>query len=235
LFYKNNTDKLITIKTIITMRNFFLTMVLFTPLLGYSQVGVNTQNPQGIFHIDVAKDNPSSASPSLTQQSNDVLVNNEGNLGIGTTIPTNKLHIVGTNPLRLEGLQASFGTVGSLTVNSTVVVQLRSSSSISAAKGTGSVTITANNTFVNTAISTKTFDNLNEMTGNTFTASSTGLYKVNLIISYPQRASSEDGGDGYLGFARISLNGIQQSFTSPKLLYLKRLEVYHLLPVPTLR
>lgn len=139
-----------------------------------------------------------------------------GNVGIGTSSATNKLHINATNPIRLEGLQGASGTVGSLSVNSTGVVQLRNSSNISAASSNGIVTITLNNTFTNATISTKTFDNLNEMSGNTFTAIATGLYKVDFIINYPQRDASEDDGDGYMGYAQISLNGAQQSFTSTK-------------------
>ncbi|MBV8328332.1 hypothetical protein [Chryseobacterium sp.] len=139
-----------------------------------------------------------------------------GNVGIGTSSATNRLHINATNPIRLEGLQGASGTVGSLSVNSTGVVQLRNSSNISAARGTGTVIITLNNTFTNTATSAKTFDNLNEMSGNTFTANATGLYKVDFMINYPQRAATEDDGDGYMGYSQISLNGIQQSFTSTK-------------------
>lgn len=139
-----------------------------------------------------------------------------GNIGIGTSFATSKLHINATNPLRLEGLQAASGTAGSLTINNTGVVQLRNASNISAAKGTGIVTITLNNTFNNTSVSSKTFDNLNEMLGNTFTAASTGLYKVDFLVNYPQRDITEDDGDGYMGYAQISLNGIQQAFTSTK-------------------
>ncbi|AZA89776.1 Uncharacterised protein [Chryseobacterium nakagawai] len=139
-----------------------------------------------------------------------------GNIGIGTSTATNKLHINATNPLRLEGLQGASGPVGSLTVNSTGVVQLRNSSNVSTARGTGVVTITLNNTFTNAIISAKTFDNLNELTGNTFTANAAGLYKVDFMVNYPQRDTNEDDGDGYMGYAQISLNGIQQSFTSNK-------------------
>ncbi|MDN3692396.1 hypothetical protein QWZ06_09005 [Chryseobacterium tructae] len=139
-----------------------------------------------------------------------------GNVGIGTSSATNKLHINATNPVRLEGLQGASGTVGSLSVNNIGVVQLRNSSNVSAARGTGIVTITLNNTFTNATISAKTFDNLSEMSGNTFTATATGLYKVDFMINYPQRNASEDDGDGYMGYAQISLNGIQQSFTSTK-------------------
>nr|WP_315035145.1 hypothetical protein [uncultured Chryseobacterium sp.] len=139
-----------------------------------------------------------------------------GNVGIGTSAATNKLHIIATNPIRLEGLQGASGTVGSLSVNSTGVVQLRNASNISAARATGTVTITLNNTFTNAAFSAKTFDNLNEMSGNSFTANAAGLYKVDFMINYPQRDATEDDGDGYMGYAQISLNGVQQSFTSTK-------------------
>jgi len=34
----------------------------------YSQVGINTVNPQAVFHIDGQKDNPSTGAPSTAQQ-----------------------------------------------------------------------------------------------------------------------------------------------------------------------
>ena len=47
-----------------------------------------------------------------------------GNIGIGTTTPTNKLHIVAaTNPLRLEGLQGGVSTDSVMTVDGTGVVR----------------------------------------------------------------------------------------------------------------
>jgi hypothetical protein len=128
-------------------------------------------------------------------------------VGIGTALPTNKLHVNATDPLRLEGLQASSGSSGTLAVNSTGVVQLRNSSSISALRATGNVAITTNNTFTTIGTPTETFDNLNEFTGTTFTAASTGLYKVDFSINYPQRANTEDSGDGYIAYATINLNG----------------------------
>ncbi|MCS3532992.1 hypothetical protein [Chryseobacterium sp. JUb7] len=130
-----------------------------------------------------------------------------GNVGIGTASPSNILHVNATNPVRLEGLQVSSGSAGTLAVNSTGVVQLRNSSSISAVRATGNITITVNNTFTNIATAAETFDNLNEFAGNTFTAAATGLYKVDFQIVYPQRGNTEDGGDGYMAYARISLNG----------------------------
>ncbi len=48
-----------------------------------------------------------------------------GNIGIGTTTPTNKLHIVSSNnPLRLEGLQGGVSTDSVMTVDGTGVVRM---------------------------------------------------------------------------------------------------------------
>lgn len=61
--------------------------------LAYSQVGVNTPNPQGAFHIDGAKDNPATGAPDAAQQSNDFTVTPTGRVGIGNVAPTSNLHI----------------------------------------------------------------------------------------------------------------------------------------------
>lgn len=49
----------------------------------YSQVGINTTNPLGIFHIDGNKDN--TTLPTPTEQANDFIVSPTGSTGIGTT------------------------------------------------------------------------------------------------------------------------------------------------------
>jgi hypothetical protein len=51
------------------------------------QVGIQTSNPQGSFHIDGAKDNPVSGIPTANQQANDVIITPEGRLGVGTIAP----------------------------------------------------------------------------------------------------------------------------------------------------
>ncbi|WP_123912695.1 hypothetical protein [Chryseobacterium pennipullorum] len=81
-----------------------------------AQVGINTSNPQGVFNIDGAKDNPATGTPNASQQANDVAVTTAGNMGIGLTAPTNKLHVNGTNPLRLQGLTAGAMSTDLLTV-----------------------------------------------------------------------------------------------------------------------
>ena len=56
----------------------------------YSQVGIKTEKPIGIFNIDGQKDNGGSLTPNAAQQLNDVVVLSNGNTGLGTTTPTQK-------------------------------------------------------------------------------------------------------------------------------------------------
>lgn len=60
---------------------------------GFAQVGVNTTNPQGIFHIDAGKDNATTGTPTAAQQANDVVVTSTGRIGIGVISPTAKLQV----------------------------------------------------------------------------------------------------------------------------------------------
>lgn len=61
----------------------------------YSQVGVNTTLPLQSFHIDGKKDNPPGEKPNAAQEANDVVVDVNGNVGIGTINPTTKLDVKG--------------------------------------------------------------------------------------------------------------------------------------------
>ncbi len=67
--------------------NFALTFAMFSTI--YGQVGVNTSNPQGSFHIDgkssAATTNPTSGIPSATQLTDDFIVKSTGQMAIGTT------------------------------------------------------------------------------------------------------------------------------------------------------
>ncbi|WP_431610003.1 hypothetical protein [Chryseobacterium sp. 'Rf worker isolate 10'] len=71
-----------------------LTAISFS-ILGFSQVGINTTNPQGTLHVDGAKDNPATGAPTAAQQLNDFTVTNTGNVGVGKTVPTEKIDVVG--------------------------------------------------------------------------------------------------------------------------------------------
>ncbi|GAA5084860.1 hypothetical protein GCM10023210_05110 [Chryseobacterium ginsengisoli] len=81
---------------------------LVTFSASFAQVGVNTTNPQGIFHVDGAKDNNSTGAPNAAQQVNDFVVTSSGNVGIGTTTPASKMEInsgaANTSGLRLTNL-----------------------------------------------------------------------------------------------------------------------------------
>ncbi|WP_048512320.1 hypothetical protein [Chryseobacterium sp. FH2] len=60
---------------------------VFVSILSFAQVGINTSNPQNTFHIDGAKDNPATGTPSATEQANDFIVTSTGSTGIGTNAP----------------------------------------------------------------------------------------------------------------------------------------------------
>jgi hypothetical protein len=77
----------------------------------FSQVGIGTQNPQGILHIDGAKDNPTSGVPTATQALNDVIVRSTGAVGIGTTSPTSNLSVNGSLALKYTAVSTASYTI----------------------------------------------------------------------------------------------------------------------------
>ncbi|REC79627.1 hypothetical protein DRF60_04235 [Chryseobacterium elymi] len=76
-----------------------------------AQIGINTPNPQATFHIDGAKDNPATGTPSPAQQANDVVVTAQGRLGVGTNTPTNNLEVnsgtTGTSGMKITQLPSA--------------------------------------------------------------------------------------------------------------------------------
>lgn len=68
------------------MKNFFIVIVL-TSQFTFSQVGINTTNPQGILHIDPRKNNPLTGAPSASQQIDDFVITSSGAIGIGKNVP----------------------------------------------------------------------------------------------------------------------------------------------------
>jgi hypothetical protein len=60
-----------------------------------AQIGINTNNPQTVFHVDGSKDNALTGTPSDTQVANDFVVTNEGKVGIGTITPQANLEVKG--------------------------------------------------------------------------------------------------------------------------------------------
>lgn len=74
----------------------------------FAQVGVNTSNPQSTFHIDGAKDNSATGTPTAAQQLNDFSVGLAGDVGVGTTTPTEKVDIAEGN-LRVRNIVNNTG------------------------------------------------------------------------------------------------------------------------------
>ncbi|WP_426479208.1 hypothetical protein ACP3T3_07080 [Chryseobacterium sp. CBSDS_008] len=77
------------------MKKNILVLTAFLSSMMYSQVGINTQNPQGIFNIDGGGDNPVTGVPTPIQQSNDLMMSAAGNVGLGTVTPQSRLHVAG--------------------------------------------------------------------------------------------------------------------------------------------
>jgi hypothetical protein len=75
------------------MKQIFNFTAFLCSCMAFSQVGVNTSNPQGAFQVDAAKDNAPTGVPTALQQANDMLVTSIGNVGIETIAPTTKLHL----------------------------------------------------------------------------------------------------------------------------------------------
>ncbi len=49
-----------------------------------AQVGINTEHPQGTFHVDPLKNNNSNGTPTSAQMKDDVLITPDGNISLGT-------------------------------------------------------------------------------------------------------------------------------------------------------
>ncbi len=63
-----------------------------------AQIGINTENPKTLLHIDGASTpattNPPTGNISTAQAADDIVITHQGNVGIGTIAPTTKLDII---------------------------------------------------------------------------------------------------------------------------------------------
>ncbi|KMQ60771.1 hypothetical protein ACM40_13605 [Chryseobacterium sp. BLS98] len=73
------------------MKKIFNIVVTLSSIYTFSQVGINTSNPLGKFHID-AKKNTSVSGGNIINAEDDVIITTEGKMGIGK-IPAAKLEI----------------------------------------------------------------------------------------------------------------------------------------------
>ncbi|QCX52872.1 hypothetical protein [Elizabethkingia sp. JS20170427COW] len=77
------------------MKKYILSILSFIPFIVYSQIGIGTQAPQQLVHIDAAKNN-NNADPSGTpEESDDVVITNKGMIGVGTITPKTRLDLRG--------------------------------------------------------------------------------------------------------------------------------------------
>lgn len=71
-------------------KNIFYTLTIILSIIVNAQVGVNTNSPQGIFHVNANSAN----DPNNNSKTDDVVISTTtGNVGIGLTNPDTKLHI----------------------------------------------------------------------------------------------------------------------------------------------
>lgn len=73
-------------------KNFLIIYLLFITIHLSAQVGINTTNPLGVWHIDPKGDTTSPTNGI----DDDIVITTDGNIGIGTVNPPNKLSIVTT-------------------------------------------------------------------------------------------------------------------------------------------
>lgn len=85
-FQSNN---IITNKRMTMKKCKLLLLALLFMQLAYGQVGINTTNPAGIFHVDPLRDTNGS-----NKIADDVVISSNGNVGIGTITPSNKLSVI---------------------------------------------------------------------------------------------------------------------------------------------
>jgi len=100
----------------------FASVSLLISSMAFTQIGINTSNPQGIFNVDGSKNNPAAGTPSATQQLDDFTVSSVGRVGIGTTVPGNKLEIASgiTNQSGLKFSTLTATSPPSLSTNNTL-------------------------------------------------------------------------------------------------------------------
>ncbi|MDL2215271.1 hypothetical protein LJC00_03690 [Dysgonomonas sp. OttesenSCG-928-M03] len=74
------------------------------PSILFAQVGVNTENPQGTFHVDPLKNNNVSGAPTSAQIKDDVLITPDGNVSLGTADTNPKIMKV---DIQTDGVKAA--------------------------------------------------------------------------------------------------------------------------------
>ena len=69
------------------MKKVLLSNLLLISVFSFAQVGINTPNPQGIFHVDSKNNNNQTGIPTAVQQADDFIITSNGSIAVGTTVP----------------------------------------------------------------------------------------------------------------------------------------------------
>ena len=106
------------------MKQLYITILLISALNLNAQVGVNTEAPQGIFHVDGQGNTPATGATTSELIDDFVVEANTGNVGIGTNAPQVKLDIRNTSGNSALGLgnttlSASSAAKGAMRYNGT--------------------------------------------------------------------------------------------------------------------
>lgn len=179
----------------------------------FAQVGVNTENPQTAFHIDGAKDNPATGAPTAAQQLNDVAITSSGNLGVGTTTPTNKVEInsgtANTSGLKFTNLTPStpigVGQTIGIDANGNVITMANAT-----AATVQTYEVSASNEGINTSDYIVSDNNWAVITGSSQTVSiPTGgkALFINFMLGIDYMTSNSSGAAYYS--SRLFIDGVQ--------------------------
>lgn len=102
------------------MKKLIYSATLLLSSLAFSQVGINTINPQATFHIDgkssTQTTNPTTGAPTAEQQIDDVVITNQGRVGIGTIAPSEKLEVNGKTKINDLPVNGSVGFTATKTL-----------------------------------------------------------------------------------------------------------------------
>lgn len=80
-------------------------LLVSNPATAQTRTGVQTRNPQGALHVDGKMDNPKGVGiPNNTQASNDVIITDEGKVGVGTLNPKAAMDLRSSNNDNAFGL-----------------------------------------------------------------------------------------------------------------------------------
>lgn len=90
------------------MRRYLSTLYMFVAVscLLSAQIGIQTESPVHTLHIDAARNNNNAAPVTDAQKLDDVVITENGNMGLGLINPTNKLEINGSIKI-VDGTQGT--------------------------------------------------------------------------------------------------------------------------------